>query len=103
MNIKKGDNVKMRGGKDHGKTGKVLRVIPGTGRVVVEGLNLLSKHQRPKKEGEHGQKIQFPRSVPASSVSVVCTKCGRPARIGTKKLESGKNARVCKKCGELID
>lgn len=103
MKVKKGDNVKMMAGKDRGKTGKVLRVYPDRKKVVVEGLNLLTKHQRARSEKEKGQKIHFPRAVSSSIVRVICTKCGVPARIGAKRLESGKNARMCKKCKELIE
>ena len=104
MKIKKGDTIKMLTGKDRGKTGKVLRVIEKTMKVAVEGLNLLTKHQRPRREGEKGQKIQFPRPVPLANVILVCTKCGRGTRVGFQFIEEGKKkVRVCKKCKEFID
>ena len=102
MKIRKDDTVKMLTGKDRGKTGKVLRVLAGNLRVVVEGLNMLTKHQRPRREGEKGQKIQFPRSVALANVMLVCTKCGRGTRVGYHILAGGKKARACKKCKELI-
>ncbi len=98
MKIKKGDNVKMMGGKDRGKTGKVLRAIPREEKVVVEGLNLLIRNRRPRRQGEKGQRIQFPRSVSVSSVLFLCTKCGRGARLGYTVLESGLKVRICRKC-----
>ena len=104
MKIKKGDTVRMMTGKDHGKTGKVLRVISKSNRCVVEGLNILTKHQRPRREGEKGQKIKFPRSVPSANVMLVCTKCARPTRVGYQMIDNGKKkVRSCKKCKELID
>lgn len=106
MKIKKGDTVKMMTGKDRTKTGKVLRVLSGGMRVTVEGLNLLTKHQRPRREGEKGQKIHFPRSVSIANVMLVCTKCGRGTRVGYRFITEGekqKKVRMCKKCKELID
>lgn len=92
----------MRIGKDRGKSGKVLRVLPDRNRVVVEGLNVLTKHQRPRREGEKGQKIHFPRTVPSSTVVLLCPKCGRGTRVGYRFLEDGKKVRICKQCKELI-
>jgi large subunit ribosomal protein L24 len=107
MNIKKNDNVKILAGKDKGKTGKVLQVIPATGRVSVEGLNLLIKHLRPRREGEKGQRIEFPAFMNIANLALVCPKCGRPTRVGykTMKLEGKKEkkVRVCKKCQEIIE
>ncbi|MEK7653228.1 MAG: 50S ribosomal protein L24 [Patescibacteria group bacterium] len=106
MKIKKGDKVKMLSGKDKGKAGKVLQVFAGEGRLMIEGLNLIIKHQKGKRQGEKGQRIQFPRAVRISQVSLICPKCGRDARVGYKinKLESGEKVkvRVCKKCKEEI-
>ncbi len=107
MNIKKGDKVKIIAGKDKGKTGKVLQVFPSGNRVSVEGLNLLIKHMRPRRQGEKGQRIEFPAPMDASNMMVVCPKCGKPSRMGYKiiKDEKGKNKkyRECKKCKQTID
>ena len=108
MKIKKGDKVKMLAGKDSGKTGKVLQVLPKDKRVSVEGLNILIKHMRPQRQGETGQRIEFPAFVNASNVSLVCPKCSKVARVGYKiiKGEEGKKdgkVRVCKKCNEIIE
>jgi large subunit ribosomal protein L24 len=97
MKIKKNDIVKMLAGKDSGKTGKVLRVIPDAGKVMVEGLNLLKKHKRPRKEGEKGQRVEIPRMISASNVSLMCPKCGKPTRVGYKNTGQ-KKTRICKKC-----
>lgn len=106
MKIKKGDKVKMLSGKDKGKIGKILQVFPSGNRVTVEGLNLIIKNQRAKRQGEKGQRIQFPRPVETSKMVLVCPKCGRDTRAGYKinKLESGETVkiRVCKKCKEEI-
>lgn len=97
MKIKKDDLVKMLAGKDSGKTGKVLRVISDTGKISIEGLNLIKKHKRPRKEGEKGQRVEIPRAISVSNVALVCPKCGKATRIGYKN--TGKNKlRVCKKC-----
>lgn len=107
MKIKTGDKVKMLSGKDKGKIGKVLQVFINEERVVVEGLNLMIKHQRAKKQGEKGQRIQFPSPVNSSNVALICPKCGKETRIGSERIVSEdkkkviKN-RVCKKCKEVI-
>ena len=98
MKLKKGDTVRMLSGKDRGKTGKILRAIPKTEKVVVEGLQLAIRHQRPRREGEKGQRIQFPRAVPAGKVMFLCPKCGALTRLGAHIVASGKKARICKKC-----
>lgn len=110
MYIKKGDKVKIIAGKDKGKSGKVLQVFPVKNRVSVEGLNLLIKHMRPRKQGEQGQRIEFPAPLNASNLMIECPKCGKPARVGYKiiKVEgkSGKRDkkfRECKKCKQIID
>lgn len=107
MNIKKNDNVKILAGKDKGKTGKVLQVLPKEGRASVEGLNLLIKHLRPRREGEKGQRIEFPAFISLSNLALVCPKCGRPTRVSYKvmKLEGKKEKkfRVCQKCREVIE
>jgi large subunit ribosomal protein L24 len=106
MNIKKNDKVKMLSGKDKGKTGKVLQVIPSEGKISVEGLNLLIKHLRAQRQGEKGQRIEFPSFVDASNVALICPKCGQAARIQHKVSEvegKTKKYRTCQKCKEVID
>ena len=99
--IKKGDNVIMLGGKDRGKKGKVLFVFPAENKVVVEGLNLIVRHQRARKQGQKGQIVHKERAVNMSAVQLVCPKCGMPTRVGSRIV--GKNkVRVCKKCGAEI-
>ncbi len=97
MKIKKGDNVIMLNGKDRGRTGKVSMVIPSIDKVVVEGLNLIKKNVRAKKQGQKGQIISKERAVSASSVALVCKSCGKMTRIGYKFVGENK-MRICKKC-----
>ena len=101
MKIKKNDLVKMKAGKDSGKTGKVLQSFPVEEKVTVEGLNLMKKHARPRRQGEKGQRVELPRKVSVSNVMLVCPKCSKISRIGYKVV-NGKKQRICKKCqGEI--
>lgn len=101
MKIKKGDNVKMLAGKDRGHAGKILRVLPARERVVVDGLNMLKRHVRPRRQGQKGEVVQFASSVHISNVALVCGSCGKMTRIGFR-LEGEKKVRVCKKCGNAV-
>ena len=101
MKIKKGDNVKILSGKDRGKTGKVSRVLPDAGKALVEGLNLVKKHIRPRKQGEKGQRVSVPAAIDISSLMLVCPKCSKATRVGFKVTEKSK-FRICKKCGSEI-
>lgn len=102
MKIKKGDLVQIISGKDRGKRGKILRVFPDDGKIVVEGLNLLYKNVRPKRENEKGQRIQFPGKLNAAKIMLVCPKCSKAIKVGYKILADGKKNRFCRKCNELI-
>jgi len=102
MRIKKGDMVKIRTGRDHGKTGKVLRIARDRGMVVVEGLNLLVRHLRPRRAGEQGQRVRFPAPLPVARVMLVCAKCGKPTRVGIRSLPDGRRERECKKCKQTF-
>lgn len=97
MKIKKNDQVKILAGKDSGKTGKVSRVLASEGKVIVEGLNLVKKHVRPRREGEKGQRVEVAGKIDMSNVMLVCPKCGKTARIGYKVSDTDK-FRICKKC-----
>ena len=109
MNVKKNDTVVVLSGKDKGKKGKVLSVDPETRKVVVEKVNVASRHQKPRKQGEEGGILQKETPMYASKVMTVCPKCGKPTRVAHKKVEkviSGKtklvSVRVCKHCGAEI-
>lgn len=97
MNIKTGDNIIMLSGKDRGKTGRILRFFPEEDKAVVEGLNLVKKHQRPKKQGQKGEVISAPRPVDISKIMLICQRCKKPSRMGVKR-EDRKIIRICKKC-----
>jgi len=101
QNIIKGDQVKVLAGKDRNKTGKVLRVLPKEDKVVVEGINIRKKHVRPRKQGEKGQTISIPAPLHVSNLAPLCTKCGRPTRVGFR-FEESKKVRFCKKCKKVI-
>lgn len=101
MKIKKGDQVKINSGKDKGKAGKVTRVFPNENKIIIEGLNLIKKHARPRKEGEKGQRIEVPAKIAVSNVLLVCPKCGKTTRVGYNLTENNK-LRVCKKCKSEI-
>jgi len=101
MNIKKGDLVLIKKGKDKGKSGKVVKILPKDDKVIVEGLNLVKKIQKPKKAGEKGQIISIPRPVFRANVMLICSSCKQPTRIGYNKDDKTKY-RICKKCGSKI-
>ena len=97
LNIKKGDTVLMLSGKDRAKRGKISRVLPTSGRVVVEGLNVVQKRVRARKQGQSGEIVSIPRAIAASKVKLICPKCGVAARVG-HAIEGEKKLRQCKKC-----
>ena len=104
LNIKKEDRVLVIKGRDRGKVGKVLRVIPDKERVLVEKVNMIKRHTRggASKTGQGGI-IEKEAPVPMSNLKLICSKCTEPTRVGRKTLEDGKHVRVCKKCGEQLD
>ena len=101
MNVKKGDTVVVLSGKDKGKQGKVLGTVPGSLKVVVEGINMATCHVKPRRQGETGGIIRREIPMYVSKVMLVCPKCGKATRVGHKTVD-GKNVRACKKCGETI-
>jgi large subunit ribosomal protein L24 len=101
MNIKKDDKVVVLSGKDKGKQGKILVSDPKAAKVIVEGVNVATKHQKPRKQGEEGGIIKVETPIYASKVQLVCPKCGKPTRVA-HKIKDGKKSRVCKKCGAEI-
>lgn len=96
----------MLSGKDRGKTGKIMQTFPDFARVVVEGVNKRTRHLRPQKRGERGEKIEFSAPLAVAKVQLVCSKCGKTTRISVKRVVEPtgkeKKMRVCKKCGETI-
>lgn len=100
--IKKNDTVKILTGKDRGKTGKVLTVLPEKERVLVQGLNMVKKHTRRTRENQQGGIIQKESTIHFSNLAIVCQKCGKTTRVGFSILSDGTKTRICKKCKELI-
>jgi large subunit ribosomal protein L24 len=101
LNIKKGDQVKVMAGKDRGKSGKVLEVSPKLRKVVVEGLNISVRFSKPKRQGEKGQRMELPVSMPVGKVMLICPHCGKTTRVSHEIKDNGK-FRKCKKCSQLI-
>ena len=103
MQVKKGDTVVVISGKDKGKKGKVLQAMPKVERVIVEGVNMMTKHQKPSAKVQQGGIIHQEGPVHASNVMLWDNKAKAPTRIGYKVLENGKKVRVSKKSGETIE
>ena len=101
MNIKRDDKVVVLSGKDKGKQGKVIKADPQAMKVIVEGVNVATKHQKPRKQGEEGGIFKIETPIYASKVQLVCPKCGKATRVA-HKITDGKKTRVCKKCGAEI-
>ncbi len=101
LHVKKGDTVVILSGKDKGKQGKLLEVSPKEGKVIVEGSNMVSKHVKPRKQGQPGGIIKAEGALYACKVMLVCPKCGKPTRVGHKLQPDGKKLRQCKhaSCG----
>lgn len=103
LHVKKDDMVKIIAGKEKGKTGKVLRVFPAKGRVVVESLNVIKRHTRPSQVNPEGGIVEKEAPLSLSNVMLVCGSCNEAARTGVRKLEDGSKARYCKKCNASVD
>lgn len=99
MKIKKGDKVRVLAGKDRGKEGEVMFAFPAKNTVIVEGVNLVKKHQRPQGENQPGGIIDKDMPMHVSNVAVISPKDGKPTRVGYKILEDGTKVRVCKRTG----
>ncbi len=102
LHVKKGDNVLVLAGKDKGKTGKVVSADPKSGRVVVDGVNIITKHNKPRSAQVPGGIEKVNGTIDASNVQVICPACGKATRIGNAEIDGKKN-RVCKKCGASLD
>ena len=101
MNVKKGDTVVVLSGKDKGKKGKVQGTVPSESKVVVEGVNMVTCHTKPRRQGEEGGIVRREAALYASKVQVVCPKCSKGTRVA-HKIEGGKKKRVCKHCGASL-
>ena len=106
MNVRSGDTVEIIVGDkavNRGKRGKVVVADPKSNRVIVEGLNLVTKHRKPRSAQEQGGKVERPRAIDVSNVALVCPKCGKTTRVAHVLGDNGKYLRACKKCGAVID
>jgi large subunit ribosomal protein L24 len=102
LHVKKGDKVIILSGDDKGKTGKVLQIFPKEGRAIVEGVNMVFHHKKPRSAQDAGGIVKSEAPIYLSKLQVVCPECGAPARMGFAKVGEDKS-RVCKKCGKAID
>ncbi|MGH9102149.1 MAG: 50S ribosomal protein L24 [Acidimicrobiales bacterium] len=98
MRLRKGDRVRVRTGKDRGKEGVIMRVIPSEGRVIVEGVNVVKRHTKPTRATQQGGIIDKDMPLPASNVSLICPNDGM-TRVGARLDDGGRKVRVCRKCG----
>lgn len=105
MKIKKGDQVLIVTGKDKGRKGKVIKCFPVKNKIIVEGLNIIKKHQKPRKEGEKGQILNISAPIHVSNTKILCPRCRKPTRVGYRlDVLAGKKrkSRICKKCNNVI-
>ncbi len=102
--IRKNDNVVVTTGKDRGKRGRVVRVVPDKNRLIVEGVNIIKRHTKPNPQRNiKGGLVEREAALHASNVQVVCPECGKPTRIGKKILGDGRKVRICRKCEGVVD
>ena len=103
LHVKKDDTVAILSGKDKGKTGRILKVLPEKGRVVVENINMVKRHTRPNQQNSEGGILEKEATLDISNVQLVCTSCNTAARTGMRTLDDGNKVRYCKKCNEIVD
>ena len=101
MKLRKGDNIIIVAGKEKGKKGKIIKVIPLENKVVIEGMNMLSKHRRPRKSNEKGQMIKIAMPIHASNVMIIDPKTEKGSRVGSKEV-GGKKVRISRRSGQEI-
>jgi large subunit ribosomal protein L24 len=100
--IRKNDTVMVIAGRDRGKTGKVMRVIPETARVLIERLNIVKRHSKPRGAASPGGIVEKEAPIDLSNVMIFCDRCNAPVRIGIKAAADGERTRVCRRCGETL-
>jgi len=103
VQIRKNDSVMVITGRERGKTGKVLRVLPEKGALIIERVNLVKRHSKPRGPQQPGGIVEKEASIHASNIMIMCDKCNAPVRIGHKQLGGGKKIRICRRCGEALD
>jgi large subunit ribosomal protein L24 len=103
VQIRKNDSVIVIGGKERGKTGKVLRVLPDKDAVIIERLNIVKRHTKPRGPQQPGGIVEKEAAIHASNIMILCDKCNAPVRVGHKILADGKKIRICRRCNEALD
>jgi large subunit ribosomal protein L24 len=103
VHVRRGDTVEVITGKYRGKRGKVLRVLPDRGRIIVEGVMVAKRHMKPNEKMPAGGIVEKEMPFFAAKAMLVCTRCGRAVRFGHRLLDDGARVRVCRHCGEIID
>lgn len=103
VHVKTGDMVLVLSGKNRDKKAKVLKVLPKEQKVVVEGVNIVKKHQKPRNAYQQGGIIEKEGAIHSSNVMLICPRCNKPTKVAKDILDNGQKARVCKKCNEIID
>ena len=103
MKIHKGDTVLIIAGKERGRSGRVERVLPSQNRVLVEGINLVTRHMRPRPDVRQAGRIQKESPIHISNVMLLCNKCNKPTRVRASYLDDGRKVRLCLQCKETID
>jgi large subunit ribosomal protein L24 len=102
--IRKNDNVVIIAGRDRGKRGRVLRVLPAKGRLIVEGVNVVKRHTRPNPQRNvKGGIVEREAALSLANVQLVCPECGAATRIGHRRLDDGRRVRICRKCEGVVD
>lgn len=103
MQIRKNDSVMVIAGKERGKTGKVLRVLTDRDGVIIERLNMVKRHTKPRGPQQSGGIVEKEAAIHASNIMIMCDKCNAPARVGRKILADGKKIRICRNCNEALE
>ena len=103
VHVKTGDTVLVLSGKNKDKKGKILKVLPKEQKVVVEGVNIIKKHQKPRNNYQQGGIVKKEGAINSSKVMLICPRCNKPTKVAKEILDNGQKSRVCKKCKEIID
>ncbi len=103
MHVHRDDTVLVLTGKDRGKKGRIIRLFPLKNKALIEKINMVKRHTRPNQQMPQGGIVEKESPIHISNLKVICSKCGKPTRVGYKKLNENKSTRICKKCGEILD
>ena len=101
--LRKDDTVMVIAGRERGKTGKILRVLPEKNRVLIERVNLVKRHMKPRGVQQPGGIVEREAALHASNVLPICGRCNKPTRVGSRRLDDGRGVRICRRCGEQLD